>query len=69
MEVSAESRVEESAIISAASTTTVPTPFICLALTPPFLCSIEFFLWHSMQCRRNLEMASLGMKANWSATW
>ena len=27
------------------------------------------FLWHSVQWRRNLETASLGMNAYWSATW
>ena len=27
------------------------------------------FLWHSVQWSRNLDTASLGMKAYWSATW
>ena len=43
-----------------------PLGLTALELPPPFLpppCSIEFFLWQSMQNRRNFEMASLGMKA------
>ena len=56
------------------SLVTLPPPpedlLLCsllLLLLPPRW-SIEFFLWQSMQKSRNLEMASRGMKAYWSAT-
>ena len=40
---------------------------LLLLLLPPRW-SMEFFLWQSMQKSRNLEMASRGMNAYWSAT-
>ena len=56
------------------SLVTLPSPedlmllaLLLLLLLPPRW-SMEFFLWQSMQNSRNLEMASRGMNAYWSAT-
>ena len=51
------------------SLVTLPPPedLLLLLLLPPRW-SMEFFLWQSMQKSRNLEMASRGMNAYWSAT-
>ena len=44
-------------------------PLPLLPPPPPRWSLMEFFLWQSMQKSRNLEMASRGMNAYWSATY